>query len=334
MKHAIHISDVNAFLQCRRSWNWSSNLREHLTTIKPYEPFYFGTVIHKFLECWYRSEQFKDRAFGIAISELKQNPYADDEFIDFGNALCEHYLDWQRFDTLQSSDRNLTFLACEQNFQVPIMTPSGVRSNKFVFAGTVDGVMRSKVDGKLYLHEIKTTKSIDSRIQQLAFEYQPTAYLWAMQQVYQEPIEGVIYSLIRKKLPVDPDVLTNGKLSKNKAIDTTPEHYLNCAKRQHPTWSNEQIRAEYGEILNALLQQPNKFFRRVLVKRTQAELDQMQRVLYDVAKDMTRRDLPLYPNPGYFCSNCLFAEPCRLMSTGQPFDTVLSEHYTRNTRLD
>lgn len=329
MKHSIHISDVAAFLQCRRAWSWSSNLRQHLTTVKLYEPFYFGTVVHKLLE--YR---YSNRGIVQAATDLEAQPNAIKEFIDFGFQLVDHYITWQKDDHSDLGDENLHFISTEEDFCVPIYTPHGNKSNRYQFCGTVDGVIRSRIDNRLYLHEIKTTKSIDSRINQLALEMQPTAYLLAMQEKYGETFGGVIYTLIRKKLPESPDVLKNGLLSKNKAIDTTPEHFIRCIREHHVDIGNSAIKTVYGDVLQELLNKPNKFFRRILVKRTQTELDQMKRMLYDIARDMTRRDLPLYMSPSYFCNDCLFREPCLMQSRGESIDDFLSTHYTKNTRLD
>lgn len=336
-KQQIHISDVIQFLQCRRAWNWSSKLRNHLTTKKPYEPFYFGKVMHKFLEYHYKKHQLNIDAFGDIAARiwLENQPDHIPEFIEFGAQLFEHYQTWQASDQSQWCDNNVAcWLGLEQDFTVPVLTPVGKASSKFVFSGTVDGIFRSRVDGRLYLHEIKTTSSIDRRIPQLQFELQPTAYMWAVEQIYQEQIAGVVYTLIRKKIPADPDVRNDGTLSRNKAIDTTAEHYRECIKRQHPSWNNLQIKSVYGDILQTLLDEPNRFFRRVLITRTRSELDQFGAMLYSVARDMTRRSTPLYHNPGYFCGNCLFQQPCLLQSRGDSPAAYLAEHYTRNTRLD
>jgi hypothetical protein len=342
MKQSIHISDLNAFLSCRRAWNWSSNLRQHLTTIRPYEPFYFGTVMHSFFERWYDPswilpDVLKKHSIDALKLELSLLPEAIPEFIEFGATLFDHYLVWQQNQQDILSDRNFASLSVEQSFDVPILTPAGYPSSKFRFAGRVDGVWRSRVDGKLYLHEIKTTSSIDGRLAQLAFEYQPTAYMLAMSEVYKEPIAGVVYTLIRKKLPADPDVLKNGMLSKNKGIDTTADHYLACIRKHHTVSGDHadvNIKAEYGDILSTLLNQPNRFFRRHLVKRSPEQLAEMRRILYEVAHDMTNKHVAIYQTPGYFCNNCQFSVPCLAMSQGQPIDPILSEHYTRNTRLD
>ncbi len=334
MKQHIHISDVNAFLSCRRAWNWSSNLRQHLTTIKPYEPFYFGTVVHKFLEEYYRPTTFNGHAAGRATLALHTAPNSIVEFIEFGAILFEHYLQWAVNEKGDLSDYSFDPVSVEQAFDVPILTPLGNASSKFRFAGRVDGVWRNRIDGQLYLHEIKTTSSIDNRIAQLQFEYQPTAYMLAMEQVYKEPIAGVVYTLIRKKLPADPDVLKSGFLSQNKGIDTTADHYLAAIKKHHPEMEPKTIKTMYGEVLNTLLNQPNRFFRRVLVKRSKEQLQEMQRILYDVARDMTNPKVAIYQSPGYFCNNCIFSVPCVALSQGQPIDPILSAHYTRNTRLD
>lgn len=343
MKQYIHISDLNAFLQCRRAWAWSSNLRQNLTTIEPYSPFFFGTVMHKFLEEYYHPTNFNGHASGRATQALMAIPNALPEFIEFGAQLFDHYLTWAVNQASSDCLGDYSFepISVEQAFDVPILTLQGFPSSKFRFAGRVDGVWRSRIDDKLYLHEIKTATSIDGRIGQLAFEYQPTAYMLAMQEVYGEPIAGVIYTLIRKKLPADPDVLKDGSLSKNKGIDTTADHYLAAIKKQHvkDIEPNKEIGAAfikhfYGDVLSTLLNQPNRFFRRVLVKRSTEQLTEMRKILYEVARDMTNSKTAIYPNPGYFCGNCQFSVPCLAMSNGQPIDPILSAHYTRNTRLD
>jgi len=336
MKQYIHISDVSSFLSCRRAWDFSSNLRQHLTTIRPYEPFFFGTVMHAFLEEYYNPEQTAARQeiSNIAYTKLHALPNALPEFIEFGSQLFEHYLQWAKNSEGNLGDCSFESLAVEKAFDVPILTPQGFPSSKFRFAGRVDGVWRSRFDGKLYLHEIKTATSIDGRIGQLAFEYQPTAYMLAMSEVYQEPIAGVVYTLIRKKLPADPDVLQNGTLSKHRGIDTTPDHYLATIKKHHVGITGIEIKTTYGDILSTLLNQPNRFFRRILIKRSDAQLTEMRHILYDVAKDMTNKHLPIYHNPGYFCGNCQFNQPCQAMSNGQPIDPILTQFYTRNTRLD
>lgn len=332
MKQHIHISDLIAFLQCRRAWDLQSNLRQHLTTIQPYPPFFFGTVMHKFLEEYYHPAKYSYAA-NRAGHALEAIPNALPEFIMFGAELFAHYLLWTKNEKDDLADCNFDSLSVEEPFNVPILTPQGFPSSKFRFAGRVDGVWRSRIDDKLYLHEIKTATSIDGRIGQLAFEYQPTAYMLAMQEIYQEPIAGVIYTLIRKKLPADPDVLKNGFLSQNKGIDTTADHYLAAIKKHHGVdYPAKLIKANYGDILSTLLNQPNRFFRRVLVKRSSEQLTEMRKILYEVARDMTNPKTAVYPNPGYFCGNCLFSTPCLAMSNGQPIEPILSAHYTRNTR--
>jgi hypothetical protein len=337
VKQYIHVSDIGAFLQCRRAWNFSSNLRQHLTTIEPYKPFYLGTCVHKFFECYYDPMMRVVDGYdwrNTALTDLFSAPNYIKEFIDFGEQLFDQYLTWQIEDKSLLGDCNFRPLSVEQSFDVPIYTPNGGRSSTVRFAGRVDGVWRSKVDGKLYLHEIKTTSSIDSRIGQLQFEMQPTAYMLAMREVYNEPIAGVVYTLLRKKLPVEPDVLKNGMLSQNKGIDTTAELYVAAIKRQHPNISKDEIKSKYGEILQQLLNPPNRFFRRVLITRSAAQLAEMHHTLYQIARDMTNPKLTVYPNPGYFCNNCLFQAPCIAMSNGQPIEPILTQHYTRNTRLD
>ena len=66
----VHVSDIIAFLACRRAWNWSSRLRGNLEPIRPYAPFVLGRAVHE------ASERLN--AYGIAPLETV-NTYFDSE---------------------------------------------------------------------------------------------------------------------------------------------------------------------------------------------------------------------------------------------------------------
>jgi CRISPR/Cas system-associated exonuclease Cas4 (RecB family) len=333
---SIHISDVLNYKRCRRAWNWSSMHRENLTPLVQYAPFAFGTVVHAAL-----AEYFISHALGepLGITEaIELMPEFATLSIDdqeLCKAVLAHYDLWQSKDKSQFADRNLETVATEKAFEVKLRNPSGKLSNTYKLAGRFDGLVRNTVDGKLYLHEIKTTRSVKERTQQLSNEEQCNAYLMAANQLFDEPVAGVIYTLIRKKAPVAPNVLKDGTLSVNKVIDTSAEYYLECIDKvgNDPTEflhrDTAWVKAQYGEILSSLLFE-NKFFARIVVRRSQAELQRTNDELYAIAQEMLSKRTAIYAHGGVHCSYCQFKEPCNAMNTGNDYQTILQDAYRAN----
>lgn len=340
----IHVSDMQAFQRCRRLWDWSSLLRRNLTPTGVYMPFFTGRVIHGALDALYK--------YGThpvdSVAQLVDNELADvrakrpDYYAKMlpalteQIALCEgmltHYMQWRNTDKSDFADRNLDFITTEQHFAVPMRSQRGFISKRFYYEGRFDGVVRHKETGELFLWEVKTARSINERLNALAHEVQANAYMIAAQEMYREPIAGTIYTIMRKKLPAVPALLKNGFLSQNKAIDTTPERYLQSIRETHAHVATSAfIREYYGEMLQALLDDSNPFFARQVVRRTPAELKAFNSDFYAIATEMTRDNVKIYPHGTYQCVFCLFREPCIVKNNGGDHEALLQQFYTQNT---
>lgn len=72
----VHVSDINEFLKCRRSWNWSSRFRGNLTPNRIYRPFFTGRIVHAAMEDWYaRGAPMPDDEKDISFELLFQDAY-------------------------------------------------------------------------------------------------------------------------------------------------------------------------------------------------------------------------------------------------------------------
>lgn len=342
----IHISDVLTFKRCRRAWNWASPLRGNLTPLKPYGPFFIGTVMHGALRQMYyfgiNPVDTVDALVDDYMAPLRQTYPAAYEAAkpeiatnaDFCRAVLEHYTQWARSFNGPFNDRTLDFINVEQSFNVPMRTNRGFYARRLRKAGKFDGIVRHRLDNKLYLWEIKTTKSILQRERQLDLEEQADSYALDVQEMLGEPVAGIIYTLIRKALPAEPQVLKRGGLSQNKQIDTTFERYLAAIRELHGHNASSTFIADtYGEFLQHLLDNGNPFFHRVMITRTPEQLRTARDELYAVAQEMTDPAVRIYKTGDTHCNWCIWREPCIAIQQGQHeyARKLLAENFVPNT---
>lgn len=355
MKHAIHISDIRAYKSCRRKWGWASPLRANLEPNIPYVPFFLGRGIHYCLEQYYLGWGTETIVPPIghldewAKNELKQMEEATgslwagesaqfDEQLELATAMLTHYMVWQKKDTSIWGDEHLEWLdlpggkkALEVEFEVPLYGESGHKSSRVFLQGRFDGLVRNVVDNTLWIWETKTTRSIKELGRSLANDEQCGAYIYAAQQLYGEPVAGVLYNILRKKAPAQPEVLKNGMLSKKMSIDTSAEMYIEAIKKQHPGISERLAMQEYGDIVTHLAESDDqRFFARIPVKRTPYEIKQLAHDLHTVALEMVRPSTPVYPAPSWMnCNFCSFKNPCLAYNAGADYQFLLDNEYRK-----
>lgn len=337
-QYNIHISDVNAFKRCRRAWQWSSNLRDNLTPVKPYAPFWLGTAIHAALAEYYSVginpvEAYRSHLVTNYGEHLDRVLNPDD--VSLGAGMLEHYRLWVRNMPGLYADPYLDFIDLERRFCVPMRDAQGRASRRLFHEGRLDGVVRHIETKELYLWEIKTTRSTIDREASLLHDEQTLSYINAAQDTFGEPIAGVIYTLLRKKLPTVPEPLKDGsRLSVRADIDTTAAIFLRAVKELHKPQTDEEYHAiidkHYQIIVQNLINGENKFFKRVVVRKTQAQLSRYRQELYAVAREMTNERTPIYANHSYHCRYCLFAEPCIALDNGHDSERILRDNYTQN----
>lgn len=340
----VHATDVQRFRQCRQLWQWASPLRSNLTPKETYAPFFVGSLVHYGLEHLYRNGTNPAQALAeYAITELGALPAEDSplyEHYELAVALVEHYRLWQSNDRSQLADSQLEHIATEQEFQYLLWR----NSRKRVYVrGRYDGIVRHKATGLYYLHEVKTTRSIRERIRQTDLDTQTDTYLLTSNRVLSEllgtttHVEGVIYTLLRKKIPATPAVLKSGNLSVAK-ISTTPYAYAAAIRAHHGTQlSKSELAALYGDYLQALIAADGEdpFFTRIIVKRTPEELASANTDLHATVAEMINPHTAIYPNPNDRCGYCLFRNPCIARQRALPLHEralALATNYKQNDR--
>lgn len=301
-------------------------------------PFWLGSLVHHCLEMRYKySASIQEALASFPQLDRPLEEITDPrqlENIVLARGLLLHYDLWQKYDRTWLRDDNFDFIASERDFATALWANS---RNRIEIVGTFDGVVKSKHNGKHYLWEIKTTRSITEREKQLALDSQTDAYLNAAQRILGIELAGVVYTLIRKKIPEFPKILKTGMLSQAKDQDTSAEMYLAHVKAHHGlgAWATDPkpwIRDNYGDIINHLAQQGNPYFSRVVVNRSQAELQDSWDQLQAAAREMIDPRTYIYREESYACNYCLFRHPCITKRAGGDFRAILDRDYVFNER--
>ena len=340
---AIHISDIRNFRACRRKWGWTSPLKQNLEPIVPYIPFFVGKAFHAALEYYYRDgvpfDDTVDKYLTSEAADMEEignlwhdEKIAFEEQIDLIRDIIYHYSLWQAQDDHKYCDKNLEFVSLEQSFSVPMPMPDGGFHLDIKLEGRFDGIVKHIPTDTYWIWETKTTRSIVELSRSLVNDEQCGVYAYAASQVFDKPIAGILYNIVRKKSPSEPKELQSGGFSKAKNIDTTAFHYLSTIRTAFPDWSNETIMEQYGDIMGVLLENTSKFFMRYPVYRTPAEIRLLMDNIYYTAMDMVDPTLRLYPAPSWLnCNFCLFRSPCLAMNAGTNYEVLLEEEYRDRT---
>lgn len=345
MEREIHISDVRSFKSCRRKWVWSSPLGMNLEPNIPYTPFFTGSAVHYCLQQMYRNHGDSDvltpslDAF-IQRAKKQMEPVwdAEEAVITEQRALIvgmfQHYLLWRwerRDDPSFYLDQNIEFVSLEHSFNVslPLCRHYAAR-----LAGRFDGIVKDKM-GKYWVWENKTARSIKELQRSLANDEQCGVYVYAASKLFKVPIEGVIYNIMRKKLPVTPRILKNGELSKAQEQDTSYEWYKYCIEQTYPGMEALERDSIFGAYLADLKNNPDKqFFLRMPVKRSPEAIGILITEVSMTAREMLGTRTKTYPSPSMInCNWCQFRDPCIAYSRGQHEEAaqVLKDNYRQRT---
>ena len=341
MVNQAHTSDRIAFKRCRRKWALGSYMLHNLTPDRINDKLWLGTGVHEALAQHYDKgldllEVFNNWA-AVRIEEIKaigtlwvEQEQLISEAVALGLGMLDHYSEWSK------NEDPLWFkevISVEHEFEVPIVNELGeplINPNTgevMTYTGRIDGVVKDEY-GCYWLLEHKTAKAFDT--EKLPLDEQCGSYIWAAQQLYGLKLEGVIYNMLRKKLPTVPDILKRGGLSQNKGMDTTYQVYAQALKQYYG--EDAVPWALYEDYLTALENKENPFFKRLRVRRNQCEITDIGQRIYDEVAEMVNPNLVHYPNPTRDCSwDCDFRSVCLAMNDGSDPQYMLESLFKKRT---
>jgi hypothetical protein len=343
VQHELHVSSIKSFLGCRRRWDWIFNKYYYPPmTAKPLE---FGVAYHKAMETYYNPETWHEPREVVAQEALlvfntvvaKQRIAAlqavgqealDSEVeqdyrerVDLGRNMLKYHLN----KIAPQVDEGLRPWGVEVPFLIPVIDiDTGIPllcslcGTAIMFGGRIDCIMEDH-DGDFWIVDWKTAARLHEDDDQfLANEMQITGYVMAVRRRLRIKVRGFIYHEQKKGYPKEPEALTRmykGRwFSTNKNQDTDLPTFLRTLTEhgEDPT--------VYFDYIEWLKENPTQFYVRFAIDRNDAELDNNERDLYQIALEMTNPNLAMYPNPGRFsCKTCAFRSPCLMKNDGSDF---------------
>lgn len=337
----LHISDALSFRKCRRRWWLGSKTQQNLEPIIPDTKLWLGTGVHLGLEAhsgsirrnlshddavqnmvgsfedWSNEEiaRIHRESLGSSVEDAEGaglDPEQVEKLEDgqrLGIGMLLNYGDWvKKFD----EEHGVKYLSEEVKFKLPLTEDT-------VYAGRFDGMV--EFEGHLYIHEIKTTISIETPY--LLLDEQAGAYVLAAREM-EHDVEGILYTFLRKKLPTVPRTLVAGGVSKVKNLDTTFDIYLEAIldAKENPK--------DYMEVLHYYKQNAKPFFKRVPIYRSVRETNELKQRLIYIVEDMREavEKKRLYPTAGRMeCRMCGFVPICLAIAEGADSEYILRTRY-------
>lgn len=272
MKRKLSHSAITTYLDCQKKWDFVYNKGLKQDNIH----LQFGSMAHKVLETKIIPDE-------ILYPELK-------EF--FGITSWKKYFT----DILKEIDAFM-----QQNNLEQIGSEVDVEDDNMV--GCIDCIYKIKGSDKYIIADYKFSNNIKG-YEELIVDEQMYIYAWLYHLQTGIPIENISTCYINiPKVQLDaPRVLKNGKLSQDKAQNTTYEAYLEAINKL-----GLDVK-EYEGILEEL---KNKKY--VVFTLNSINLDALERVfenIENVIKDMQKPYI-LEKN-SYMCTKCDFYEYCKL----------------------
>lgn len=338
-KVPIHYSEVSQFKACRRAWDWSSRQRGNMEPKRLYAPFFFGRLVHECLELFHANGtswvttmasfvEKERKLLDEAGMTFEQDLIEFNEQVELAAGVLSHYFLWEENQSGPLALMEMDWLSTEQEFRVPILHPVTGEAHPYAFyEGKLDGILRRRDNGKIYICEYKTAKAVEQRAKMLPNDEQAGFYLNALSMLLGEEVEGVLYTIMAKRYPKPVGVKRNGFLSEAALDKQTLESYMAAIEMHHPGATNDYISENYGMTLMALAGQKNTYFERHVVRRNSDARFSASLDLFDVATDMVQPGIKLYPTPSFHCSYCLFREPCIQLQNGGPYRELLADQY-------
>ena len=317
-KNVVSYTQLKSWKRCRQKWHY-----RYVRGLVPKErvkKIDLGNYGHALLEAYYKGEDLQQASENYWREQTKdmfqEEMIEYQEVRDQAEQLVKRYI-----DHYNKVGDDLKIHAVEEHFQVTIPTAKGYKSMTDL-QGVLDLVVEDGT-GELWLVDHKFTSiDLDKYEENLVLDEQANYYLWALAEMLGDygAVSGIIFNLVRAKLPTVPQVLKSGRLSKAKSIDTDVDTYLQAIK------DNRLNPNDYVDILNHLKENSKPFFKRHRVYRTPEELENIKGELYEMSRDI--RGCRVYRNATRDCSwDCPYRELCIMESKGIKDDFYIENNF-------
>lgn len=289
----IHATDIRGYLDCRRRFYYDKILRIKPVDSKEPEYFDFGKKGHRVLQAHYNSDSVDEVLESIDNAAHKQAL----------RSMYKLYVpQWEEEDKkyqIASADNSMVVLfeGVEIYFTIDLLALDTSLPKPFYVV----------LDHKFY------SRMPDERI--LDKDFQPTFYLWGLNKINIRA-KKFILNVIKKEIPLPPQPLKKGGLSRSKAAldDTEYDLYLQSI---HGFGLNP---ADYKEELDYLLRRGSSIFKRIPTGRTDRELETFEEDLRYIIREIRDKNTRFVPTPGLDCPRCPFTFLCKVHSASSEWN--------------
>ena len=315
----VSVTELQDYMRCRRAWDYGSPYRQALEKIgKPVAALHLGTAVHHgvaapifgddpetALETWYAEERVK-----IAEDHIKAtgNPLtpadltALDEQKQLAMGMVRHY--FQRYG--KNPIDPFEYIAAEMTLEIPLPF-TDTKGESVSLVGTIDGVALDE-HGRVWVVERKSY-SIKPDLKALQLDHQETGYGFMLQACIREPIAGVLYDGLNKKLPKAPKVLKDGSLSVEWNDNVTASSFMEAMYD-----NGQEMNPKYEAFLKRLrirdMAGQTPFFTRHRIQLTQNQIERWKNDMFLCIKEIAN-DPDIYPHRAWSgCWDCWFQDLC------------------------
>jgi PD-(D/E)XK nuclease superfamily len=315
-----------------------------------------GTITEEWLDKVY---DLRPKRINIGVNPLWQvrgledimpdpDHFEWDEMYELGINMLKYYKEYS------AKNDDFTVIVAEHDFSVPIWdyendrilkaydrreeSPNFGRMLEVHARGRMDGIW-VKPNGKHGIIDHKTAQKWgEDELVKLESDEQTTSYLYCAEveaSYYDlphkgEPLEEVIYNVLRKAYPRPPTEVASGWFSTNRQTESTTYEMLQdwIAKNVPGVPLNEKQKA-YVEYLRECGDE--NFIIRKFVRRNRHQLVNAGQRMYLETLDMLSPELRVYPNisNSFKCLSCAFRPPCMAKEDGADWEQLLSDNYVQ-----
>jgi hypothetical protein len=257
----ITVSRMRSFNSCRRLHHYKYELG--FRSVRTASTLAFGTLIHAGLEAWWKAKA--DRLQFALVAMVESSADVDDNTMAKATVLMCGY------DTRWLPEMgDLEVLRVEAQFTAPLRNPTtGYPCRDLEVAGKLDVLVRRISTGKVWFYEHKTSSedlTLGSQYwQRLRMDPQVSVYYEGAKALGFE-VEGCVY-----------DVLAKFKERPKLATPVEKRKYTKEGKLYSGQRDTDETSEEFRARLAAsIMENPDAFFARVEVVRTEDELRESQ----------------------------------------------------------
>lgn len=265
----------------------------------------------RYTEKWYPKQKSRALSVGSAIHECceayRRNKL--DEF-DFNQTTEIDLKQWlELYEKYSRIITDYEFVFIEKTFKCK------------GFIGILDGLVRNKKTGKLWIYEMKTFSKMPNEFERV-FRPQPYIYYQQLKNKGIE-VEGVLWEYVKSELPKEPTLLKSGKLSSVLTQNIIPDTVISACQK------NDLNIDDYQDLIEQSKLNITNYFdvkeRYITPKVAEKMFNEFNAVR--INKNNKKKHMN-----SLTCKGCSYRDVCLAELTGADEQFILEENFERRTK--